>query len=306
MTYVMTLHSIPDQIERFSLKHRIYYRALDLLPRILVLFESFPTTRLPSYTKPETTSKEVPGCIPLVVRQTWQSNALGRKHALSRQAFVDLNPEFSFEFYDDAQMSQYMQENWGSTCLGDAFERAMFGPLKTDLFRYCITFDKGGFYCDISKGIGRPIATMISKDAKELLSFEKNTYDLPVGKKVENEIIPLNRVINYAFGFERHHPILNTLLNQICEDLPDYFDKVFANPKDAIISLTGPVALSRAIFNFIEEGTSSLKLNFRGVDFEGSGIFALPGSYFRYWKSPSYLFSKPSTLFRSSQKFRNL
>ena len=45
-----------------------------------------------------------------------------------------------------------MEKNWGKQNISKIFFKFINGPLKSDIFRYCILYDQGGYYFDISKG----------------------------------------------------------------------------------------------------------------------------------------------------------
>ena len=54
-----------------------------------------------------------------------------------------------------------MQERWGSHPIGDLYQRAQFGVMQADLFRYCMIHDRGGFYLDINKILIVPLRTLL-------------------------------------------------------------------------------------------------------------------------------------------------
>lgn len=222
-----------------------------------------------------------------VLRQTWSSRMLGKRHFFAREAFLNLNPEISVEFFTDDEVLQYMKGNWADHPILEIFLSATFGPMKSDIFRYCITYDRGGFYFDISKGLSAPIRDLIDPSDQEFLSFEKNSFDCQCKKNH-----PLNvsrRVSNFGFGFSRQHSLLGHLIEQIVEEAPKFRGLNFSSPKEAILELTGPLALTHAL---IDHGSrNGLTPRVLEEDFLGTGIFALEGAEFRYWSRPSYYFS---------------
>ena len=54
-------------------------------------------------------------------------------------------------------MNEYMENNWKNNEIYEVFKNSLIGPLKTDIFRYCILFDKGGYYFDISRSCKIPL-----------------------------------------------------------------------------------------------------------------------------------------------------
>ncbi len=78
------------------------------------------------------------------VYQTWESNHFGKRHAQEMQKFRSLNPGLDFFLFNKFQRDVYMKENWGERPIYKAYQDAIFGQTKADIFRYCIIYDKGG------------------------------------------------------------------------------------------------------------------------------------------------------------------
>lgn len=112
------------------------------------------------------------GMIPPVVIQTWEDRLFGKTHLREMAAFRALNPELSFELWDRDQRLTYMREKWGDHAIFPLYQKSLFGPMKTDIFRYCLMADRGGFYFDISKGCTVPLHTLYSPETEALITFE--------------------------------------------------------------------------------------------------------------------------------------
>ena len=179
-----------------------------------------------------------------------------------------------------------MRNDWGDHPITEVYFKALYGPLRADIFRYCILFSRGGYYFDISKGLSSPILSLQQADCEFFLSQERNILN--------PEIVDLARLgleqkkfIQWGLGFEPEHPILDNVINQIAAAFPFYVGKIFPYPKEAILSFTGPDAFSRAVAKHLE-GSPSLAQHVLSTDFGGSGIFSLKGSGYRYLSHPSY------------------
>ena len=86
--------------------------------------------------------------IPNVVYQTWIDNLFGKTHAKGIKNFRALNPELEFNLYDSNDLDAYMQNSYGSHQIYQVYKNTKFGPMKADIFRYCILYEKGGYYFD--------------------------------------------------------------------------------------------------------------------------------------------------------------
>ena len=99
--------------------------------------------------------------IPPRLIQTAEQDRFGRNHHTTLLDLRERNPELSFEFWDRKRRDRYMQERWGSHPIGDLYQRAQFGVMQADLFRYCVIHDRGGFYLDINKILIVPLRSLL-------------------------------------------------------------------------------------------------------------------------------------------------
>lgn len=273
--------------------NRLASSFLEFAQRVQALPFDLPRARVDDSCNPN--QLDIESAIPLIVRQTWVDKTFGKRHAQSLLRMREENTEFTFEIWDEMKVDSYMASRWGGRKLGELYQRAKFGPLRSDVFRYAVTWDYGGFYFDISKGLTQPILSLYDRNETEFLTHEANL--LKPG--MINDRLELrkseNLACNWGFGFAPRHAFLNHLIHQIECDFSNYENAIVENPKEGILRLTGPIALTKALHSFQKSGG---ELNFSGIDFFGNGIFSLPGSEFRYWRKPSYFFSGPARLFQ--------
>jgi mannosyltransferase OCH1-like enzyme len=95
-----------------------------------------------------------------IVHQTWIDKKFGRTHAKSIKNFRKLNQNLSFKIYTDQDIKEYMSTYWSNHKIYKIFSNSLIGPLKTDIFRYCILYDQGGYYFDISRGCSIPLTKL--------------------------------------------------------------------------------------------------------------------------------------------------
>lgn len=234
------------------------------------------------------TAQAPAGKIPPILVQTWEDCLFGKNHLLEMSKFRDLNPELSFVIWDRDQRENYLREKWGDHPIFEIYKRSLFGPMKADIFRYCLMADRGGFYFDISKGCAVPLRTMFGPEAEALITFEPHDSPLPCDAAVAPHLLhPGKLFLQWAFGFAPGHPIpLQTIAN-ICEEYPRYKGKTYSYPKDAIRELTGPIMFTRSVREVYGRGPLPNVVQ-AGIDFDGHGIFALKGSKVRYMTAPAY------------------
>jgi len=226
--------------------------------------------------------------IPSICYQTWTNEFLGRTHHSEVLKFRDINTDLSWKLFIDSEMTEYMWEHWGHHPIYSIYDKAIFGPMKADIFRYCILFDRGGYYFDISKGCKIPITSLHDPDATALISYENNECIIPPSSEfVKVSAEPSKVVLQWGFGFVAGHRILDRAIQLIVENYDIYSGRVFSSPKDAILAFSGPGLFTRAVretLSIFEEG----EIQEAGVDFYDGGIPALPGSNIRYFTTPHY------------------
>lgn len=228
--------------------------------------------------KPSFGQKSRDQLIPLVCRQTALSRWVHPDHLKSIEEIREIQGDLNFEFYDDHQVNDYMRHHWKSEPIYDVFTRARIGQIRADIFRYCITFQLGGYYLDLSKGCYSPLTSMHPAEAGGIIAFERNQEilfpDSETAGKISN---PFNVVLQWAFGFRPQHPLLRKVIDRICEIEPYFRDVTFDSPKWAVLTLTGPGVFTSSYRGYLKE-TKKTDIVEAGVDFNGSGMFRIPGS----------------------------
>lgn len=230
--------------------------------------------------------------IPAVIYQTWETNLIGKTHFKQWEDFRQMNPAMAFHFFDGRAMDDYMAKHYGHHPIYEIYNKGKFGPLRTDIWRYCILLERGGFYMDINKALSRPIASFIKADTRALIAFESTLSLMVAPTKIASRLVnPHNLVVNWGFGFAKGHPILQKTIDNICKYYPQFAGRAFEQPKHAIIKLTEPAMLTQSLYDaFIEHDEPEFDAGIvqAGIDFEGAGISNMARSWVRYAQIPAY------------------
>jgi len=218
--------------------------------------------------------------IPRVVFQTAESGRVHPTHAKAIAEFRALNPDLSFQLFDTGQRDDYMVSNWKKHPIFNVYQRAEFGQMKADIFRYCIVFERGGYYFDFNKGCKTPLTQLHPPDAEGLISYESNPElifpDVETAEQLQN---PFNLVMQWAFAFEPMHPFLEAVVNRIVTLEPFFRGQIFRFPKKALLTMSAPGVFTAVFRDYVKRhGLGSIAE--AGVDFDGSGVFRLRGSKF--------------------------
>jgi mannosyltransferase OCH1-like enzyme len=226
--------------------------------------------------------------IPNVVYQTWEAQRFGRTHLRELRAFRERNLDCNFEFFTREAREHYMAATYAETQIHDIFRSARFGPMKADIWRYCILYERGGIYCDISKAIAVPLREIISPTASAVIAYEGNRVDFEASAAARAKLeYPDRVVVNWALMFAPKHPLLQQVIDGIVSKYDTYRGRVFVKPKQAIVRFTGPIHLTECVHNFVEMNELET-FHQAGIDFHMQGIPYLPGSYVRYVEQRGY------------------
>jgi Glycosyltransferase sugar-binding region containing DXD motif len=240
--------------------------------------------------------------IPNVVYQTWKRPVLSLRHAHAVRRFRKMNRDYSFCFFDDSQMLEYMTRHFTDHPILKVFEEIRIPASRADVWRYCMLYTEGGIYCDIDSVLTVPFRQLLSENPSEMISFEggkwhdfldRENYSAPgafvsgpsesVRKLLE---CPEHTVLNWLLCFEKKNPILAEIIDLIVEQAGFFRGREFHSIWKAVTHFTGPLAFTQAVWRWIQK--THRRPTQCGVDFRGHGIFKVPGEEHRYAVSPHY------------------
>ena len=268
-----------------------------ILARARITFKEFPRRKVRDTQVMDTSNWRIPN----ICYQTWVNRKLGRSHLAEVRNFRERNKDISFLLYDEEGLNRYMFESWGGHPIYKIFLESNFGPMRADIFRYCILFEKGGYYFDISKGCDAPLRSMHDSHAEAFISFEKNLHGWKMPDSIKRKLdFPENLIIQWGFGFIKGHPILMEVIDSIVENEAKFRGKSFEIPKDAILDYTGPRSFTRAVHKSVGSLPHDT-LTQAGVDFLGKGRYALNGSFVRYLTKKHYTEFSHSAILRDAK-----
>jgi len=234
--------------------------------------------------------------IPAQCFQTAEVRRFGRRHHAALQELRALNPELHFLLFDAHQRDRYMAEHWGDQPIGALYRRARFGAMRADIFRYCVVFERGGFYLDINKLVVAPLLTFLGAEDRGLICFENNWCQLPAPPQAAQRLQHSSRyVVQWGFGFAPRHPILEAMINNICSYAPSYMGTSFAEPSEAIRSLTGPGLFTQTVRHYFEHNVGA-EICQAGIDFNQS-LRSPAGKQVMYLQRPHYKDARDERIF---------
>ena len=235
--------------------------------------------------------------IPGVLYQTSESGLLGKTHYHEVQRFRDLNPGIHFEFFDRNRRDTYMQRHWRGHPLLDIYRGALFGPLKADLFRYCILWQRGGMYCDIKSRFLVPVSELLDPRAELVIAYEDRFVNVAPPASVESLLQhPQRLILQWALMIAPGHPVLANVLDGIVQRAATMSGICFAQPQAAICRFTGPGCYSQAVWSWLLSAPDLTGFQQVGIDFDGRAEYSMPGAWSRWALNPHYSLAKSSPI----------
>jgi hypothetical protein len=251
-----------------------------------IRWSEFPLVEIEKYLPAQVGCRK--SVIPNVVYQTWVTNKFGKTHAKEIRNFRDINPDTEFHLYDESDLNDYMYRYYKSHPIYKVFKNSKFGPMRADIFRYCILYERGGYYFDIKGCLTEPIAQLCPGDIDGYISYENCDCSLPPDDDHLPRLqYPTKYVVQWGMGFVSGHIILKRMIDSICDTYPFYKGKVFENPKLAILSYTGTGKFTKIVRDEIGKN-SNINVLQSGVDFDGYGVYSMKGADVRYLSVPAY------------------
>lgn len=211
-----------------------------------------------------------PPVIPRRCIQTAEQAEFGTDHHAVLQELRQRNPDLDFLIFDRARRDAYMAQHWNRHPIGNIYQRARFGAMRADIFRYCVIHDQGGFYLDINKVLIQPLSSFVAADNQGLISFERNWCQLPAPPRATAQLQHPDRYIaQWCFAFTAGHSILRAMIQNICRYAPAFEHQSFEDPSQAIRSLTGPGLFTQTVRDHLEQRVDP-QLRQAGIDFNGT------------------------------------
>jgi mannosyltransferase OCH1-like enzyme len=126
--------------------------------RVLVDMAAHHPARIPSGN---------PQAIPRIIMQTNKADRVPKDLRKAMQTLIDMNPEYEHYYFSDRRIRDFIKQHFDQKTL-DAFDAVVPGAYKSDLFRYCFLYVKGGVFLDGDVQAARPIEELIRPDDRFL------------------------------------------------------------------------------------------------------------------------------------------
>lgn len=113
--------------------------------------------------------------IPKVIYQTYKSNTINKDLYKNVESWINLNPSYQYEFYDDERIRQFLLREYGPKYV-ERFDSIKVGASKSDYFRILIIYKYGGVYADLDNKLLKPLDEIIKPEDTEILHKQVNNW----------------------------------------------------------------------------------------------------------------------------------
>ena len=103
--------------------------------------------------------------IPTVIYQSWKTKNLPDKMKQVVEKTKKMNPEYTYELWDDADCYEFLFKNFGEN-YANAFDVLIPGAFKCDFWRYAVLYINGGVYMDMDMTPEIPFKEILREDDK--------------------------------------------------------------------------------------------------------------------------------------------
>jgi len=113
--------------------------------------------------------------IPRVIYQTFKSKTINTKLYENVESWINLNPSYQYEFYDDKRIRHFLLTEYGPKYV-ERFDSIKVGASKSDYFRILIIYKFGGVYADLDNKLLKPLDEIIKPEDTEILHKQLNNW----------------------------------------------------------------------------------------------------------------------------------
>lgn len=233
--------------------------------------------------------REITQAIPAVVYQTWPNRQVDDEHFEGIERFRSLNPELKFTLFTEPERRQYMESEWSGHPIKGVFDNAIYPQIKTDVFRYCLLFERGGYYVDFNKAIYGNIRSFHQPESKALISYDMWETHVLAPRNVAKQLDQPHKMFSqYAFGFSPRHQILSLVIDRVVELAEVFENRIVRSARDAVWALSGPGAFTTGVWEWISQSGAANDLTITDVAFNGTAVYRIRGSHRKSVKNPYY------------------
>jgi inositol phosphorylceramide mannosyltransferase catalytic subunit len=234
----------------------------------------------------------MPMLVPKKLFQTAKSfDSLHEDFKRSIAKLREMNPDWAYKFFDDAEMKDYIRHNLSSEEWHDLEHvNPKYGVVLADLFRYILIYNEGGIYLDVKSTARQPLSSAIDPDVRYVISQWPNKLGQRFpgyGLHPELANIPGGEFQQWNIIAEPGHAFLKAVIKQVLHNIRTYTPGQFGTDAYGVLRVSGPIAYTKAISPLLDHYPHNvINLDECGIQYSiyegigpGHSHTKLPGHY---------------------------
>ena len=182
--------------------------------------------------------------IPKKIFQTWETKEVTCVLKTLTYYIKKKNPDYEYYLFDKKDRELFIKENFDETVL-KAYNSIIPGGFKADLWRYCVLYKYGGFYCDIDMICINGFDKLIENNEECVFTIDHNLN----GKNLKFDIF------NAFIGIIPNHPIMKNCIYKIVDNILNEKWKI---NNEEILEFTGPGLLGKEVNKYFNREEKTL------------------------------------------------
>jgi hypothetical protein len=166
------------------------------------------------------------------------------------------NPQFDHYLFSHKSCEKFIEDNFSKSVL-KAFRMLKPGAYKSDLWRYCVLFKRGGVYMDVKFYPVVPLVDLLTNHPDMFIADTIATHTANTTMKCKFSV----GLYNGFLVSKPNNPIFKAMIDNIVRHCKE------KNGKDSMLQVTGPCLLGEVVEKF--QSTENLPFEFIGVEEDG-------------------------------------
>lgn len=194
--------------------------------------------------------------IPKNIFQTWKTKKISSELKKITNTWKINNSSYEYYFYDDRECEFFIKDNFDKDVFY-AYKKIIPGAFKADLWRVCMLYKFGGFYCDLDTICLGSIDNFVN---------EKTKFIAPVD--LNNECSTGHNLFNSFIGSVKNSEVMKFCIERITHNAHNNITDIPA------LDFSACGVLGRSLNNYLNFEETSSFLGKEGTQF-GSDIVLL-------------------------------
>lgn len=190
--------------------------------------------------------------IPKKIYQTWETSKINTP-VLSclLESVKNNNPDYEYNLFDSLESLDFIEKHFDKE-VSEVYQRIIPGAFKADLWRYCVLYIEGGFYCDVD---------MICLNSFNLLLESDIDLVVPIDLNL-NPREGKHNLMNAFIGITPKHPIMKYCIDIVVDNV---VNETWFNSDRLPLDFSGPGVLGRAVNRFLNRSDKESLVGLEGI-----------------------------------------